>query len=58
LATLNAQVGGCFQEILKDSRGIEETKLKLKKAEYNQREIERLIREVHTLGDLVDRKLE
>ena len=35
LATLNAQVGGCFQEILRDSRGIEETKMKVKKAEDN-----------------------
>ena len=58
LASLNAQVGGCFEEVLRDSRGIEETKIKVKKAEDNQKEIERLLREISGLGEMVDRKLE
>lgn len=43
---------------MRDCRGIEETKLKVKKAEDNQKEIERLLREIGGLGEMVDRKLE
>ena len=44
LASLNAKVGDNFMDVLRESRGIDETKSILKKAEDNQKEIEFLIR--------------
>ena len=44
LSSLNAKIGDNFWDILRESRGVEETKAKVKQAEDNQKEIEMLIR--------------
>ena len=44
LSSLNAKVGDNFWDILRESRGVDDTKAKILKAEENQKEIEMLIR--------------
>ena len=58
LSSLNAKIGDNFWDILRESRGVDDTKEKVKKAEDNQKEIEMLIRQIGDLGNMIDRKLE
>ena len=58
LSSLNAKLGDNFWDILRESRGVDDTKEKLRKAEDNQKEIEMLIRQIGDLGSKIDAKLE
>lgn len=58
LSSLNAKVGDNFWDILRESRGVDDTKAKILKAEENQKEIEMLIRQIGDLGQKIDGKLE
>ncbi len=57
LVRLNQQMTGQFDKILMDSRGINRTKVKMERAERNQKEIEELTEGCLQIGNAIMQKI-